>query len=232
MTTTDVELLVQLLLTQDGGPYRWGGKPPYDLADPKAEGWAPDCSGFLAWGTGHLGHPVPGGSGEQLAYCRAAGLGCTVADAIATRGAGLWIPGDGAEHVAISLGNGFTIEAHDTADGIGSWPAAGRFYAGARFPGFTYGTVWSPPIPLEWSLSVTTIDLSDPTKTVTGPEIRALQMLLNLGIAIATPGAHGLVVDGQAGPATRSALGGFQVRHKLPVDYIAGGVVWEALCSQ
>jgi hypothetical protein len=223
---TPIAQLVALLLTQVGGRYEWGGKVSGDVADPKEHGYGMDCSGFLGWGTAVKFHPLEGGSGQQLATCQKAGLGIGVAEGIATFGAGLWIPENGAEHVAISLGDGRTVEAHDTAEGIGIYPAAGRFNAAAKFPGFDYGT------PTDWSLTVDTIDLSSATKTVTGTSVRSLQMLLNLGIAIATPGAKGLVVDGNAGPATRSALGGFQVRHHLPVDYVAGAAVWEALCAQ
>jgi peptidoglycan hydrolase-like protein with peptidoglycan-binding domain len=230
--STDVEELVQLLLTQDGGRYQFGGKVAGSVADPKAEDLGMDCSGFIAWATTRLGHPLIGGSWQQLDSCREAGLSLAVSTAISTRGALLFIPANGTDHVALSLGNGYTIEAHDTADGIGSWPAAGRFSAAAKIPGFTYGTTWSPPpVPTEWSLDMQTIDLSNPTKIVTGPEIRALQMLLNLGISLSHVGRP-LAVDGQAGPDTRAALGNFQRVHELAVDYIAGGVVWEALCSQ
>jgi hypothetical protein len=136
---TDVRELVALLLAQAGGRYIFGGKAPLSagsLLEPFRIGV--DCSGFIQWGTGVLGHPLNGGSGQQLAACRAAGLERTVPEGIATAGALLFIPYNGAEHVALSLGNGYTIEAHDTAQGIGQYPAAGRFSAAALIPGFTY----------------------------------------------------------------------------------------------
>jgi cell wall-associated NlpC family hydrolase len=138
--TLPVEPLVQLLLSQVGGRYVYGGKVSSTVADPKARGYGMDCSGFVAWGTGRIGRGLLGGSGEQYAECLRAGLHIPVAEGIATRGAILVIPGDGAEHIAVSLGDGHTIEAHDTAEGIGIYPAHNRFSGAGRIPGFDYTT--------------------------------------------------------------------------------------------
>ena len=54
--------------------------------------------------------------------------------AIRTRGALLWHPG----HIAISLGNGRTIEAANPSAGVVSYGARGRFQAGALIPGMRY----------------------------------------------------------------------------------------------
>lgn len=116
----------------------WGGKAPSTVPNPKASGKGLDCSGLVAWATGRLGHPLDGGSWQQLASCKAAGLEIPVSEGIRTRGALLFIPANGADHVAVSLGNGMTIEARGTAWGIGSWSAANRFQTAAKIPGFDY----------------------------------------------------------------------------------------------
>jgi cell wall-associated NlpC family hydrolase len=135
-----IEPLIQLLLTQIGGRYVYGGKASSTVADPKAHGYGMDCSGFVSWATGRQGRGLLGGSGEQYAECLRDGLGITVDQGIATRGAILVIPANGAEHIAVSLGDGRTVEAHDTAEGIGIYPATGRFNGAALIPGFDYTT--------------------------------------------------------------------------------------------
>lgn len=100
--------------------------------------------------------------------------------------------------------------------------------------------VWGPPAtpkptpaptpaPTDWSIPVHTLDLRNAATTpVRGPSVKALQMLMNL----AYPNVPALIVDGVAGPRTRTALGEFQADRKLPVDYLAGPSTWGALCSQ
>lgn len=133
---TDIEEFVRLCLTQKGYPYKWGGKADSANPDPKGN---LDCSGLVEWASGRSGHPLTGGSWQQLATCQKVGLQIPVTQAIATRGALLFIPANGAEHVAVSLGDGTTIEARGAAYGIGSWPATGRFFqSAAMIPGFDY----------------------------------------------------------------------------------------------
>lgn len=132
---TAIENFVQLCLTQKGYPYKWGGKASPTNSDPKGN---LDCSGLVEWAAGRAGQPLTGGSWQQLETCQKAGLQISVAQAIVTRGALLFIPANGADHVAVSLGDGMTIEARGAAWGIGSWPAAGRFQSAALVPGFNY----------------------------------------------------------------------------------------------
>lgn len=132
---TDIEEFVRLCLTQKGYPYKWGGKASPANPDPKGN---LDCSGLVEWATGRAGQPLAGGSWQQLATCQKAGLQIPVTQAISTRGSLLFIPANGADHVAVSLGDGTTIEARGAAYGIGSWPAAGRFQSAALVPGFDY----------------------------------------------------------------------------------------------
>jgi cell wall-associated NlpC family hydrolase len=143
-----IEDVVQLLLTQNGWlqGYLFGGKPPISCPDLRAADIRSDCSGFIDWGTGRKGKQLAGGSGQQLATCRAAGLEIPLTQAVKTRGALGFRPADGSEHVVMFLGNGMTIEARGAAYGIGSWSATqGRdFAAGALIPGFDYSTP-APP---------------------------------------------------------------------------------------
>lgn len=138
MTLTPIESLVQLLLTQSGDGYVYGAKESSLIANPGADRLPFDCSGLVAWGTGRLGHPLLGSSGEQYAQCASAGLAIPVDKARATRGALLFVQPD--THVAMSLGNGMTIEARGIAYGVGSWSSSlGRdFNAAALIPGFDY----------------------------------------------------------------------------------------------
>lgn len=160
-----IELLVTKLLTQKGGKYTFGGKVAPSVVNPKAAGLGMDCSGFIAWASAQCGAALYGDSGSQLKKCRMAGLGISVEDAIRTRGALLFIPSNGAEHVACSLGDGTTIEAHDTAEGIGIYPATvARFKAGALIPGFTYPMIGTDMTPGE-SAALGRLDVAVNDKT-------------------------------------------------------------------
>jgi hypothetical protein len=71
----------------------------------------------------------------QLPHCRQKGTIIPLEQAIRTRGALLFANG----HVAISLGDGRTIEARGRAYGVGIFNARGRsFHTGALIPGMKY----------------------------------------------------------------------------------------------
>lgn len=117
---------VAIALQQAGDNYIYGAHPSPSIANPNAF----DCSGLVAWAAGRVGVPFPGTSSSQYAACRK----ISVADAIATRGALLHHEG----HIAISLGNGQTIEAANPGVGVVSYNAAGRFTGGGLIPGMRY----------------------------------------------------------------------------------------------
>jgi hypothetical protein len=131
-----IELFVTRALTQVGNRYVYGAKVSGAVLDPKASGLPMDCSGLVSWAAASCGVTVPEGSWGQFQACRI----ITVEEGINTRGALLGIPANGSEHVAISLGNGTTIEEHDTASGCGIYSATGRFSIAGILPGFTYTT--------------------------------------------------------------------------------------------
>lgn len=76
---------------------------------------------------------MPDGSANQRAYVQQKGTQMSVADAIRTPGALLFRPG----HVAISLGDGRTIEARGRAYGVGIFNAQGRFTSAGMIPGMS-----------------------------------------------------------------------------------------------
>src|SRR4051794_20606404 len=100
--------LVDLLARHTGGPYIFGAKWPFSNPNPTG---GVDCSGFIRWGFYQLGIPFPDGSWNQLAACRHAGTVITVAEAIATPGALLFEGPNGETHIAVSRGDGTTVEA-------------------------------------------------------------------------------------------------------------------------
>ncbi|MCA1781993.1 MAG: C40 family peptidase [Dermatophilaceae bacterium] len=128
-----VNRVVSLALAQRGKPYIWGGKTTRGF----------DCSGLVSHATRLAGRELSSGSVNQYNACRNAGTLISVSQAINTRGALLFRIGrgsaPGANHVAISLGNGQTIEAKGRAWGVGVFSASGRGWnGGARIPGFNY----------------------------------------------------------------------------------------------
>jgi cell wall-associated NlpC family hydrolase len=112
-------------LAQRGMPYVFGGKTLAGL----------DCSGFVSIATRNAGRELKGGSKQQIAAAQKAGVGCTVAEALRTRGAVLFRGSTEPSHIAISLGDGRTAEARGTAQGVGVFTgASGRVWtAGAKW---------------------------------------------------------------------------------------------------
>lgn len=114
--------MVEFALAQNGDAYVWGGKGP--------NGW--DCSGLVQGATAAAGNMLPAPSAAQAARVRDAGKGMSIDAAIGTRGALLFRIGVAEyNHVAISLGNGSTIEAMGTAYGVCIGRAAGRGWTSA-----------------------------------------------------------------------------------------------------
>lgn len=124
-TTGARERMVSWALAQRGKPYVWGGSGPNGF----------DCSGLVQEATRAAGKVLPKPSASQWAACVRAGRTCSVETAIATRGGLLFRIGVGEyNHVAISLGNGSTMEALGSAYGCGVFSAANR--------GWTGGALW------------------------------------------------------------------------------------------
>lgn len=122
-------------LSQVGTAYVYGASPRPSDADPTSF----DCSALVQWAAARVNVSMPRTSGEQYAACSAAGTTVSVERAEHIRGALLFEGASGSQHVAISLGNGDTIEARGTAYGTGKFSAAGRPWTGAGLcPGMKY----------------------------------------------------------------------------------------------
>jgi cell wall-associated NlpC family hydrolase len=118
---------VALALQQAGKRYVFGAEAAASDPNPRAF----DCSELVEWSAARVGisPKVPDGSAAQLAHCKSKGTLISVQQGITTKGALLFMPG----HVAISLGNGKTIEAMNPSAGVKQgnannrgWTAAGR----------------------------------------------------------------------------------------------------------
>lgn len=127
-----------------GQPYRFGAE--LALTGPEVVGPV-DCSELVQVACARAGvtSPVcPDGAYYQWRHTINHGTGMSVAEAVRTRGALLFV-GDGTgvgrdaiTHVAFSLGDGNTFEARGTAWGVGTWPAGSRFDFAGRLPGVNY----------------------------------------------------------------------------------------------
>ena len=134
------QAFVDEALRQTGDEYVWGSSAPASNADPSAF----DCSELVKWAAGRVGVNVPDGSWLQYLDLKEKGALIPVEQALKTPGALLFKfdeepkPGGGrpgSAHVAISLGDGRTIEARGREYGVGSWEAGDRFQYGAVIPG-------------------------------------------------------------------------------------------------
>ena len=150
-----VDAFVDLLLSQDGDRYIFGHEVRHSDSDPDAF----DCSELIEWACARLGVTprMPDGSWYQARHVRAHGLLIPVDQAIRTRGALLFrfssSPFTGGRpasaHVAVSLGNGQTIEARSTRHGVGRFSAHGRGWTHAGLvPGLDYERKKPMPQPL------------------------------------------------------------------------------------
>ncbi len=125
------EAFVQKALAQAGDRYIFGAET--NLNDPNPSAF--DCSELVQWAAHQVGITVPDGTMNQLPAFQRAGTTMSVDEALRTRGALLFRPG----HVAISLGDGRTIEARGSAYGVGIFSAHNRGWTvGARIPGMQY----------------------------------------------------------------------------------------------
>lgn len=134
-------------VAQEGKPYVMGAEA--DAADPDPPKF--DCSELVQWAAARAGGEIADGAFWQYETCRKAGTLIPVPQGIDTRGALLFRATTGrparfddVPHVAISAGDGLTVEARGRAWGVGAWGAAGRFQFAGLIPGFDY----SPRVPL------------------------------------------------------------------------------------
>lgn len=134
---------VAIASQQAGDAYVWGAETSPSDPDPDAF----DCSELVQWALFRIGLPWVDGSWIQEAACRNAGLATNVPEAIRTPGALLFL-GSPVHHVAISRGDGSTIEARGRRWGTNIFSAVGRFSRAGLIPGLHYGPKPSqaPPV--------------------------------------------------------------------------------------
>ena len=121
---------LQAALAQNGDRYVFGAEAALNDANPHTF----DCSELVQWAAHRAGVSIPDGSANQLAHVRRHGTEISVEEALRTPGALLFRRG----HVAISLGDGRTIEARGRNYGVGIFNARGRFTAAGLVPGMRY----------------------------------------------------------------------------------------------
>jgi hypothetical protein len=119
------EHMVQVALAQQGKPYVLGTQGPSSF----------DCSGLVQYATSAAGKPLWAPSASQAAAIANAGGSMSVSDGIRTRGALLYRSGSPYNHIAISLGNGSTMEAMGSAYGC-------LVAGGAESRGWTFAGLW------------------------------------------------------------------------------------------
>lgn len=117
-------------LAQNGDRYVYGAETRLDDANPDTF----DCSELVQWSAAQAGVEIPDGSANQRAWVRRNGTEISVEQALRTPGALLFRDG----HVAISLGDGRTIEAKGSRYGVGVFNARGRFTSAGLVPGMSY----------------------------------------------------------------------------------------------
>ncbi len=132
---------VDIALAQQGKPYVWGSTVTATDANPASF----DCSELTKWAAARSGVTIPDGAAHQYVWLKEQGATMTVEQALQTPGALLFHfaeepqPGLGGEppvaHVAISLGNGKTIEARGRDYGVGIFDAKDRFEYAGMAPG-------------------------------------------------------------------------------------------------
>ena len=132
-------------MKQAGDAYIFGAETDLNDSDPDAF----DCSELVQWAAARAGLPdVPDGSFNQYLWMKQQGMLIPVEEAANIPGAILFsfstepVPGGGrpsSAHVAISLGDGNTIEARGTKYGVDTFPIGNRCGYAAIMPGLDYG---------------------------------------------------------------------------------------------
>ncbi|MFI7602516.1 peptidoglycan-binding protein [Actinoplanes sp. NPDC049681] len=198
---------VKIALTQQGDPYVFGSEAEFD--DPNPDSF--DCSELVEWAAARCDVTFVDGAQNQRDACRKAHKLISVERACKTRGALLFRIDEGPsnDHVAISLGNGKTIEARGRKYGVNKFPVEHR--------GWTHGGL----VPgLHADKHHELLELG-----CLGEEVRWVQRRLQM---------HGFdpgPADGVYGRRTDTAVRDFQKKHHLEVDGVVGPITRSALSA-
>jgi cell wall-associated NlpC family hydrolase len=148
---TKAQQFLNTALAQSGDQYVWAAEAK--ATDPNPSKF--DCSELVEWTSSRVGMKMPDGAWAQYRHLEKQGTTMSVEEAIKTPGALLFSfstdPMTGkpkAAHVAISLGNGKTIEAKGSEYGVGSWDASPKRFAYAgMIPDLAGPAVPTGPVP-------------------------------------------------------------------------------------
>jgi hypothetical protein len=153
---TALDRFLEVARAQIGDQYVFGAETKLDDPNPKAF----DCSELTQWAAHQAGGDIPDGATAQYLDLKRRGMLIPVEEGKKTPGALLFSfnrephPGDtegsmAAAHVAISLGNGSTVEAQNETTGVDEFKAGNRFQYAALIPGISDGTAdpLSTPLP-------------------------------------------------------------------------------------
>lgn len=180
--------VLELALLQDGDAYIFGHEVSPDDENPSAF----DCSELVEWVCARLGvNPtMPDGSWLQARHCKNWGAMRNVEDGIRIPGALLFKfsstpfegPRPSSSHVAISQGNGLTIEARGRNYGTGIFDAHGRGWTHAALipgvyqtPARTFADAWEQA----YDAGLLSIH-SNPTEVVTTQRLMAFLARANV----------------------------------------------------
>jgi cell wall-associated NlpC family hydrolase len=141
--SSSLQTFLDSALGQTGDRYVFGAETRLDNPNPDTF----DCSELVQWAAHQAGVDVGDGTWVQYMQLEKQGATISVEQAMKTPGALLFsfpekpVPGRAypQSHVAISLGDGRTIEARGRRYGVGSWSAENRFEYAAVIPGLSGG---------------------------------------------------------------------------------------------
>lgn len=206
-----IDDFVAIALTQQGDPYLFGAEASFEDPDPPRF----DCSELVQWAAARCGVRFVDGAQNQRNACQGAGTTLDVDEGIRTRGALLFRidEGPGNDHVAVSLGDGKTIEARGAAYGVNVFPATGR--------GWTHSGLVPGLSRAEGRIGVEVLRKGD-----LGEEVRWVQRRLQMHGHDPGP------ADGVFGPRTDAAVRSFQTVKGLLVDGVVGPETRRALRAQ
>jgi cell wall-associated NlpC family hydrolase len=142
-----VQTMLDAAMKQVGDRYVFGAEVNPDAADPSVF----DCSELTRWAAHKVGIEMDGYTVSQYNFMREHGTPISIEDAANTPGAILFHfdvdPRTGTptqRHVALSTGDGKTIEAMNSAKGVRQGSIQGRFEYAFVMPGLGDGSTYQP----------------------------------------------------------------------------------------
>ncbi len=171
VATNKAEAFVNQALKAQGDTYELN--TARDLSNPDPDKF--DCSGLVVWAAKQSGYEAPGFGNTNadglLKYTEKTGGSLSPEDAKKKKGALLFRKdGDApAHHVAISLGDGTTMEAKGTKEGVGIFPERNTWNAGGELPGM-FAAV-GDPVSNEPTRGSTNVQVAGNTSVTIAPNI-------------------------------------------------------------